>query len=384
MAIIDGRGGRGTRGSGMAGEAGFHNGTLPAGSLTRRSLLAGGLGLALPPSLLGPAAAAPASARVPFGGAIQAEHFGADPLYAQAFLDRCDIILPMNELKFSLVRPRREAFDFAPADRLVDFALSNGKASRGHTHVWWDGLPDWLLAISSPLEAERELVAQIETVMDRYRGRLASWDVVNEVIAHEPLPSAALRDSYWLRTLGPRHIPLAFGAAAAADPGAKLVLNDYDLEFAGPRYDRRRAVALSIVRQLQDAGIRVDGVGIQAHLYAEMKVDVAALAAFGETLKRLGVALLVTELDIIDWNIAGGPAEQDAAALRIVGDLLDGVFAVGPPAAVIAWGITDRYSWIPDVMPRRDGKPCRPLPLDAEFRPKPWYDLIRRRLAAPA
>ena len=292
--------------------------------------------------------------------------------------------MPMNELKFSLLRPDRDTFDFAPADRLVDFALSHGKRSRGHTHIWWDALPDWLLAISSPAEAERELVRHIETVMDRYKGRLESWDAVNEVIAHEAAPGAVLRDSYWLRTLGPRHIPTAFRTAAAADPSARLMLNDYDLEFAGERYDRRRAVALAVVRKLQDAGIRIDGVGIQGHLYSDLRIDVDAVAGFGEALKRLGVALLVTELDIIDWNIAGGPEEQDAAALAIVGDLMDGVFAAGPPAAVICWGITDRYSWIPDVMPRRDGKPSRPLPLDADFRPKPWYQLIRRRLESAA
>ncbi|RZJ37898.1 MAG: 1,4-beta-xylanase, partial [Brevundimonas sp.] len=116
-------------------------------------------------------------------------------------------------------------------------------------------------------------------------------------------------------------------------------------------------------------------------LYADQRIDVPAVAAFGRALKAMGVSLAVTELDIIDWNIRGGPEEQDAAALRIVGDLLDGVFDAGRPDAVISWGMSDRYSWIEEAMPRRDGKPCRPLPLDADYRPKPWFELIRKRLA---
>lgn len=358
--------------------------TLARGSLTRRSFVSGGLALGAAAASAGLRPAAAKGGRVPFGAAIQIDYFDSDPAYAQAFLDHCDIILPMNELKFSSLRPARETFDFASADRLVDFALANGKASRGHTHIWWNALPDWLQAITTAAEAERELVRHIAAVMERYRGRLASWDVVNEVIAHEPSRDAPLRDSYWLRVMGPRHIPVAFEAAQRADPSAKLMLNDYDLEFVGARYDTRRTIALSLVRQLQDANLRIDAVGIQAHLYSDLKIDVEALARFGADLKALGVRLIVTELDIIDWNIRGGAQEQDAAALAIVGDLLDGVFAAGPPEAVITWGITDRYSWISDAMPRRDGKPERPLPLDRDFRPKPWYELIRRRLARGA
>ncbi|KQT52387.1 1,4-beta-xylanase [Aureimonas sp. Leaf454] len=351
-----------------------------APSLTRRSLLCAGAA-----SLLGlPRPALAANARVPYGAAMQADYLDSDPAYVKAFLDHCDLILPMNELKVVMLRPDRDTFHFEPADRIVDLAVSNGLTTRGHTHIWHGGTPAWMEAITDPADLERELVRHIETVMDHYRGRVPSWDVVNEVIAHEPTPSQPLRDSTWLRTMGPRHIPVAFKAAQNADPKARLVLNDYDLEFKGPRYDQRRAIALSLVRQLQDAGIRIDGVGIQGHLYAEIPIDIEAVAAFGEDLKRLGVRLIVTELDVIDWNIPGGPAEQDAAAYAVVRDFLDGVFASGPPEAVVTWGITDRYSWIPDVMPRRDGQPTRPLPLDANFRPKSWHELIMQRVRLPA
>jgi endo-1,4-beta-xylanase len=348
-------------------------------SLTRRSLLgAAGAGLFLKPSkALAETAQVPR--RVPFGAALQSQYLG-DSRYVSLFEKHCDIILPMNELKFGLVHPGPEAYAFEAADAVLDVANRAGRASRGHAVIWWNELPDWLTAGSDARTAEAALRRHVETVVGRYAGRLASWDVVNEVVAHEAPPESPLRDSFWQKVMGPRHIPVAFRAVAEADPKARLVLNDYDLEFRGERFDRRRAVVIEIVRQLQDAGIRIDAVGIQGHLYAEQRIDIPALAAFGTALKRQGVELMVTELDVIDWKISGGAEAQDRAAGRIVADFLDGVFAAGRPAAVIAWGLSDRYSWIPDVMPHPDGTPSRPLPFDKDDRPKSWFDLIERRL----
>ncbi len=290
--------------------------------------------------------------------------------------------MPMNELKFALVQPERGQFDFSRADRLLDWSQANGQTARGTTFVWWSTNPPWLEAIEDPADLERALVEHIERVADYCKGRLTSWDVVNEVVAHDPEEHRGpLRDTFWLRRLGPRHIPIAFQAASRADPRARLVLNDYDLEFRGPRFDHRRAIVLSIVRQLQKANIRIDAVGIQSHLYAHQEIDVEALARFGADLKALGVGLLATELDVVDFQVPGGPAEIDAAAAKVVGDFLDGLLGGTRPDMVITWGLTDRYNWVQDVMPRGDGQPCRPLPFDAELQPKAWYADLRRRLS---
>jgi endo-1,4-beta-xylanase len=351
----------------------FHTGP----SLTRRSLLAGAAALAAGI----PAAASARASGIPFGAAIQNEYFD-DLGYRQLFTSECDLVMPMNELKFALVQPERGQFDFSRADRLLAFAQANGQSARGTTFVWWSTNPPWLEAIEDPVDLERALVEHIERVADHCKGRLTSWDVVNEVIAHDPQEHRGpLRDTFWLRRLGPRHIPVAFQAAARADPAARLVLNDYDLEFRGPRFDQRRAIVLSIVRQLQKADIRIDAVGIQGHLYAHQEIDVEALARFGADLKALGVGLLVTELDVIDFQVRGGPAEIDAAAAKVVGDFLDGLMGGQRPETVITWGLTDRYNWVEDVMPRGDGAPCRPLPFDADLQPKEWYGMLRRRLS---
>ncbi|RZJ93256.1 MAG: hypothetical protein EOO60_05135 [Hymenobacter sp.] len=111
--------------------------------------------------------------------------------------------MPMNELKADILRPDAASFNFAPADRIVDLALSNGLATRGHALLWFGATPPWMEAITDPVELERVLVRHIETVMDRYRGRVPSWDVLNEPIAFEPTDRAPLRDTSWLRVMGP-------------------------------------------------------------------------------------------------------------------------------------------------------------------------------------
>ncbi|MDY8107945.1 endo-1,4-beta-xylanase [Fulvimarina sp. 2208YS6-2-32] len=358
-------------------------------ALTRRSVLKAGLGAAgaLGVSAAGlPAgpAAAQAGKSVAFGGAIQSEYLDSDPDYIGAFLAHCDLVMPMNELKFDLIHPARDEWNFAPADRIVDLALSNGKTSRGTCHVWWGATPSWVERIDTARDAERVLVDHIERVSDRYKGKLTGWDVVNEVLAFDPREDGPLRDTYWLRMLGPRHIPLALRTVARTDPGARLVVNDYDLEFVGDLYDVRRGVMLDLVRQLQDGGVRVDGVGIQGHLYAGRTIDKDAVEAFHRELDRMGIELLVTELDVIDLETFDGPDEMDRIAYGLVDDLLDAVFAWKAPAMVVAWGITDRYTWIPDLMPRSDGTPHRPLPLTRDYEAKDWMALLKRRLAAGA
>ncbi len=362
-----------------------HSAPTSTASLTRRSFLAaaGATGLAAAVTGASGGSAEAAKRRVPFGAAIQSELMDGGPAYRQLFVKHCDLVMPMNALKFSLLRPTQEIWDFEPADKVLDFALSNGKTSRGTCHVWWGATPDWVKAIESPSEAERALVEHIERVGDRYKGKLTGWDVVNEVVANDPLyENRSLRDTHWLRILGPRHIPIAFKAAANADPNAELALNEYDLEYQGPHYDERRTIVLSIIRQLQDANIKIDAVGMQGHLYADKIIDVDAINRFHRDLDALGVKLMVTELDVIDWKSAPDPQSQDKTAAALVGSFLDALFAYKPPERVIAWGLTDRYSWINDVMPRPDGAESRPLPFDRELLPKPWFDVIRQRVGS--
>lgn len=346
---------------------------------TRRSVM----------GLMGGALAAAASARalaarelIPFGSAVMISDFRADAELRAQLAKLCDIITPMNELKWDAVRYKREAFSLDSANEIIDFALRNGKKVHGHALVWGLAMPDWTNRISSPREAERELVGHIEKLAGTYAGKLSSWDVVNEVIAHEPNPASPMRDTVWQRLLGEAHVDIAFRTAARFDPKARLVLNDYDFENADERTAERRRQALRLVRRLQDKNIPVHEVGFQAHLYAEKPIDRRAITAFCRELGRLGVGVRVTELDVIDWKLPGPPATRDRQAAELTSAFLEAMIEGQRPSAIITWGLSDRSTWITDTFKRSDRQRARPLPLDENYRPKPMFEAIQaaRRL----
>jgi endo-1,4-beta-xylanase len=345
----------------------------PSPSFDRRTALVALAGLAA--ATLAPAAA---NGRLLYGAAAMKENLAEDPLYRDALVKHCDIIVPMNDLKWEALRPTREVFSFEDADRTIAFAKGNGKAVRGHALCWYGGMPAWTKGISSRREAERELVGHIEQVAGRYAGRIPSWDVVNEAIAHDPARQGVWRDTVWSRHLGADHIDIAFRAAAAADPKAQLVYNDYDLETNDPREERRRNEVLNLVRRLQDKKIPIHAIGFQAHLYAEKTLDPEGMQRFVAALKALGLKILVTELDVIDWRLPAATVERDKRAAQHVETFLAALIATGVLEAVITWGVTDRYSWVHETFKRNDSARSRPLPLDEAYRPKPMMDVIDR------
>lgn len=353
--------------------------------LTRRGLLAAAaipaMGL---PAIAQTAIAQPARRRVPFGSASMIQTFRADPRYGEALVKHCDIIVPMNCLKWEQLRHDRGGFDTSDADAQIAFARSHGKSARGHALVWGLALPPWAKTISSKAEATRELTHHIRSVVTKFRGRVPSWDVVNEAIADHPGTGSPYRPSIWLERLGPDYIDLAFTTAAAADPSAKLVINDYHLEYAEDQSRNRRAALLNLVKRLKDKGIPLHGVGIQAHLYAEKQIDLDGLARFVSELDKLGLEILVTELDVIDWRLPADIAARDMMAARQVKTFLEAIGSAKLPSSIVTWGLTDKYSWIGETFKRDDRLAARPLPFDAAYRPKPMWRVIEEFCAARA
>ena len=351
--------------------------TISTGILTRRSLLqtTSRAGALIAASQIGLPALATTTA-TPFGIAVELEPFRNDAEYRQALIKYADILVPMNALKWASLRHAKHEYDFTGADEIIEFAKQHGKAVRGHTLLWYDYNPKWVEAISSRKQAEKVLVEHIEKVVGRYRGTISSWDVVNEVVAHDPASEGNWREGIWLSLLGRSHVDIAFKAAARADPKAQLVINDYDLEYIGPRFDARRKAILRIVRNLQDQNIPVHGVGFQAHLYAEREIDADGLAKFVSTLTGLGIKTMITELDVIDWRLSKNRVKRDAGVANVAAEFLQAMYSAGAVDSITSWGITDRYSWISEVFKRKDAAPNRPLPLDRNYQPKPLFDVI--------
>jgi endo-1,4-beta-xylanase len=208
-------------------------------------------------------------------------------------------------------------------------------------------------------------------VVGHFKGQCYSWDVVNEALNE----NGTFRNDVFLRVLSTDFIPISFSAAAAADPGAKLYYNDFNLETS----TRKAEGALGIVRLLQAAGVRIDGVGFQAHLDVGRTPNRTSLAATLGRFAELGVEVAYTELDIAHEKLPADRAALEQQArdyVTVVGSCLDVKGCVG----IVLWEFTDKYSWIPDTFPGK-GDACL---FDANFTKKPAYSSVSSFLAAAA
>jgi endo-1,4-beta-xylanase len=241
----------------------------------------------------------------------------ASTMIAETF----DMIADGNDLKFSnRLRPTPDNFDFSFGDSVVSWARENHLRFRGHCLIWWNALPRWFGSYVTLANARDVLCSHITTVLRHYAGRVYSWDVVNEPIYHDNRPDG-LRRKPWLDLLGPEYIDLAFHTAAAADPEARLILNECYIEHDTPAEAARRDALLALLTRLKRAGVPVSGLGIQGHLRGATPLDRRGLTRFLEQIRGLGLDIAVTELDVDEIGV---PAPQIAqAAASKIGEFLD-------------------------------------------------------------
>ncbi|SHJ71101.1 endo-1,4-beta-xylanase [Roseomonas rosea] len=298
------------------------------------------------------------------------------------------MIVPGLELKWAGHRPSPEGFDFQDADFMLRFAEERGQAVRGHALVWHEALPPWFARAPRDAAGMRALLERhIRTVAGRYAGRMQSWDVVNEPVEPWDRRADGLRDTPFLRALGPGYIDLAFHLAREADPAARLVLNEYGLELATPEQEARRVAVLALLRGMVRRGVPVQALGIQAHLGAAARgFEPSVLRDFIRAVAGLGLEVYVTELDVTDRGLPPDVAARDAAVARSYRAFLDAALAEPALRLVTLWGISDRYTWMNDsrFARREDGLPVRAHPYDDSFGRKPaWYAIAEAFRAAP-
>lgn len=322
-----------------------------------------------------------------FGTAMPARAL-ADTGYSGLIARECGLIVPENELKWYVLRPTADRFDFGPADRLAAFARQRGLGLRGHTLLWNrdEFGAKWLPAHdfgSRPREAaERMLRDHIRTVAGRYAGQIDSWDVVNETV--DPA-TGELRATVLGKLLGPELIDICFHEARAAVPKARLVYNDY-MNFGAEEATHRRGV-LKLLEGLKARGVPIDALGIQGHIGGGVDstpvarftaADQRDWRAFVDEVRDMGLDLLITEFDVNDRAMPTDIAKRDAEVAALARDFLDLMLDYHELKQVLVWGLADRYSWLQGTKPRADALPKRPTPYDAELKAKP----LREALAA--
>jgi endo-1,4-beta-xylanase len=313
---------------------------------------------------------------VPFGAAVRPDLLNTDLDYTAALRRHCSIIVPEGGMLWNDLRPDKATYDFANADKIASFAADNDMRLRGHTLVWYGVMPSWTENLTSKSAARDELLRHIDTVVGRYRTRMDSWVVVNEPLIDKAVNFDDLRPTIWQRAIGIDHLAMAFEAAHAADPAAKLIINEYDVEYVGERYRNRRLALTALVRSLVDRKVPIHGVGIQGHLRADLEIDVEGLRKFAQDMKALGLKVSVTELDVIDNLLPADVAQRDRRVSQCAEAFLTALNEVDRLDSVLSWGITDKYTWVPMYYKRADGLKNRPLPLSEQYAPKPLLATI--------
>jgi endo-1,4-beta-xylanase len=316
-----------------------------------------------------------------FGTATDRYTLEPHPAYAKSVVSECSLLTPENSMKWERLHPAPDRFDFENADWLVDFAGKNGLAVHGHALVWHLQNPAWLEEDIDSSNAETVMSDHIETVAGRYVGRMRSWDVVNEAIDPDYGRGDGLRPSPWLRALGPDYIALAFHIARHVEPDADLVYNDYDLEYEGDYFERRRSHVLDLLTGLVARGVPIHALGIQSHLRGHEKPDFKRFGRFLDEIAALGLDIMVTELDVRDQELPSDVEKRDCIIADSYKAYLDVVLDKPNLRSVAVWGLSDRFSWLSEFKPRADGAPVRPLPLDADLKRKPAWLAISEALA---
>jgi endo-1,4-beta-xylanase len=342
---------------------------MRASALAIAAVFAAALAGAQPAAAADPLRTLARTAGIRFGAAVDVEVLGKEAAYAQLLAREFDLVTPENALKFSVVQPERGRFDFTQADALVAFAEAHDMQVNGHVLVWHQQLPEWLTQGKFGRDELKAILREhIHTLVTRYRGRVASWDVAAEAVDED----GRLRETFWSRGIGPDYLDLAFRWAHEADPAARLRYNDYGGEGEGNKSDGIYALML----ELHYTGTPVHGVGLQMHLSLQDAPSARAVRANMKRLAALGLDTDITEMDVM-LPVPAARAALDRQAV-LYRDMLQACLAVDRCRSFSTWGISDRHSWIPEFFPGHGAA----LLFDADDRPKPAARTLERVLRA--
>ena len=297
---------------------------------------------------------------------------------------------PENVMKAEIIHTAWNTYNFDLADKLVAYAAKNNINVNAHTLIWHSQLPRFMYGMKDADSVKQYFENHITTVAKHYDGKVYSWDVVNEALNED----GTLRKSIFLDKLGDNYIVEAFRLAQKASPHSKLYYNDYNIE-----QPKKRAGAIAIIKKIQAAGVRIDGVGIQGH----WRADNVPFADIEESIKEfsaLGIEVMFTELDLgvlknpWDNNTAdvSATAKNDASMNPYANGLPDSIAQIQSKAyadlfklflkykktvtRITFWGVNDGQSWLNGwPIP---GRTNYPLLFDRNFKPKPaFYGVIK-------
>lgn len=315
------------------------------------------------------------SRRLPIGAAVSVGPLLTDKQYNEIVLSQFSMMTPENSFKPQTIHPQQNLYLFKDTDTLVEAAQKNNMIVHGHALVMGKANPEWM---QKTPESERKqvMIDHITTIVSRYKGSVAQWDVVNEPMSEDAIEykdgRPGLRKHMWLDAMGEEYIDIAYKAARAADEDAKLYLNEFGLEKDGERWD----AFLGLVKRLQARGVPIDGVGFESHVYHSPADDINpdVLKQHIQILGALGIESRISEIDVL--------GDDPIFQAKQYADVLQACLSEPTCKSYGIWGITDLYgsTTLSDRYPIMLGDS---LLWDVNFRPNPALKSLQTILAQP-
>lgn len=301
----------------------------------------------------------------PMGAALGINNLKNNVEYRNTVIKEMTSITAENAMKMNFISLGRKNYNFDDADYIVNFGVENKMRIHGHTLIWSRATPPaWITNFVGEKEDWKELMKEyIHDVVGRYKGKVASWDVVNEILNDD----GTLFDCVWLKNIGPEYIELAFRYAHEADPDAILFYNDYGHEYS----HARRYSVFHISDSLAKKGVPIHGIGLQTHTHTNRALSdlrYSIMSVSGTKLK-----IHVSELDVsvnpekkANAVFTEELAEKQRAAYQAVAKAMADL-PQEQRFGVTMWGVHDPSSWA-------SKNPDWTLPFDDKFQRKPAYD----------
>jgi len=328
------------------------------------------------------------------GAALNAQQIiGEDTENLQVLFTHFNSIVPENCMKSAEIHPEEGVYEFGLPDQFVALGEEHNMFIIGHTLIWHSQLSRWFCVDEngqnvSPEILKERMKAHITTIVNRYKGRIKGWDVVNEAIMED----GSYRNSKFYEILGEEFMALAFQYAHEADPDAELYYNDYNEWHPG-----KRETITRLIRDLKERGIRIDGIGLQGHIgmdYPSLEEYEATIVGYANE----GVKVMITEFDLsilpsprrdvgadiatnFDYQKELNPYTEsvpDSASLAW-NNRMDDFFQLflkhsETVSRVTMWGISDGDSWKNNFPVR--GRTDYPLLFDRQYQAKPIVEKI--------
>lgn len=297
--------------------------------------------------------------------------------------EQFNAVTPENIMKAEHIHPDWNQYDFYYPDKMIDFAKKYKMQVNGHTLIWHSQLPAFAKKIIDKDSFQIFFRQHIETIASHFEGRIFSWDVVNEALNED----GSLRNSIFREKLGDDYIVEAFRIAQKSSPHSELYYNDYNIEQPA-----KRAGCIALIKRIQAAGVRIDGVGIQGHWHLG-KIPLKEIEESIREFSALGLKVMITELDVevLPRNFSGAEVSKRMASDPSLNPYTSGLPEAqqkqqaadyaslfnlfqqykGKLTRVTFWGVNDGQSWLNNWPVR--GRTNYPLLFDRNYQPKDAY-----------